>query len=58
MLRDLMLGPGESPVVNGLTLWGLVEDILEMRRVEFGGNDDNHIRLEEALWAPVFNVEE
>ena len=44
VLLDLMLGPGEAPVLNDLPLWDLVEVLLERRRVEFGGNNDDHLR--------------
>ena len=44
VLWDLMLGPGEAPVLNDLPLWELAEVLLERRRVEFGGNDDDHPR--------------
>ena len=32
--------------------------LLERRRVEFGGNDDDHLRREEALRASVVKVDE
>ena len=44
VLWDLMLGPRESPVLNDLHLWYLAEVLLKRRRVEFGGNDDSHLR--------------
>ena len=44
MLWDLMLVSGESPVLNDLTLWELVEVLLENSRVELGGNDVDHLR--------------
>ena len=43
VLWDLMLGPGDAPVLNGLPLWEMTEVLLESRRVEFDGNDDDHI---------------
>ena len=42
MLWDIMLEPGESPVLNDMTLWELAEVMIKSRRVEFGGNDDSH----------------
>ena len=44
VLWDLMLGPGEAPVLNDLPLWELAEVLLDRRWVEFGGNDDDHPR--------------
>ena len=44
VLWDLMLGPGAAPVLNDLPLLELAEVLLEIRRVEFGGNDDGHLR--------------
>ena len=44
VLWDLMLGPGEDPVLNDLPLWELADVLLERRRVEFSGNDDDHLR--------------
>ena len=58
VLRDLLLGPGEAPVLNDLPLWDLAEVLPERRRVEFSGNDDDHLRGEEALRASVIKVEE
>ena len=53
-----MLGPGEAPVLNDLHLWDLSEVLIKRRRVELGGNDDDHIGGEEELLASVVNVEE
>ena len=39
-----MLGPRKTLVLNDLNLWDLAEVILERRRVEFSGHDDEHIR--------------
>ena len=58
MLRDLILGPGEAPVLNDPPLWYLAEVLLNSRRVEFGGNDDDHLRREDSLQASVIKVEE
>ena len=44
VLWDLMLGQGEAPVLNDLPLWELAEVLLERRRVEFGGNGDDHLK--------------
>ena len=57
-MRDLMIGTDKAPVLNDLPLWYLVEVPLERRRVEFGGNDDNHLRGEEALRVSLVKVEE
>ena len=46
VLRDLLLGTGEAPT----------EVLLKRMRVEFVGNDDDHIRGEGALRALVVNV--
>ena len=45
VLWDLMLGPSEAPVLKYLPLWDLAEVLLERRRVEFGGNDDDNLRV-------------
>ena len=55
---DLMLGPSEAPVLNDLPLWELTKVLLERRRVEFGVNDNNHLRGEEALRASFVMLEE
>ena len=44
VMWDLMLGTGEAPVCNDLLLWDLAELLLYRRRVEFNGNDDEHLR--------------
>ena len=44
MLRDLLLGPGEVPVLNEIPHWELAKVLLGRRRVEFGVNDDDYIR--------------
>ena len=36
--------PARPLVLNDLPLWELSEVLLERRRVEFGGNDDDHLR--------------
>ena len=41
-----------------LPLWDLAEVLLERRRVKFGGNDDGHLRGEEALHTLVVKMEE
>ena len=56
MLRDLFLRPSEVHVLNDVTLWELTEVLLYRRRVDFGGNDDNHIEGEGALWLSVVKV--
>ena len=53
-----MLGPSEAPLLNELPLWYLEEVLLEGRRVDFGGNDDDHLRGEDALQASVVEVGE
>ena len=58
VLRDPILGPSESPVLNDRPLWDLAEVLLKRRRVEFGGSEDGHIRGEEALQASVVKVGE
>ena len=58
MLREPIIGTGKSPVLNDLPLWDLAEVLLERRRVYFGGNDDNHLRGEDALRVSVVKVEE
>ena len=45
VLWDLMIGPCEAPVLNDLPLWEVAEVLLERRRLEFGGNGDNHLRV-------------
>ena len=44
MLWDLMIEPGKSAVFNDLPLWELAEVLLKKKSVEFGGNDDDHLR--------------
>ena len=53
-----MLGPGDSLVLNKLPLWELVKVLLERRSVDFGGNDDDNLKVEEALQALIVKVEE
>ena len=49
---------GKSPLLNDLPLWELSEVLLKRRRMEFGGNDNDHLRGGEALQASVVKVEE
>ena len=49
VLRDLLIGPSEASVLDHLPIWELVEVILDGRRAESGGNDDDHLRGEEPL---------
>ena len=58
VLIDLMITPGDAPVFNDLPFSELAEVLLERIMVDFGGNDDNHLRVEQALLALVVNVEE
>ena len=44
VLWDLMIGPDKAPFLNDLPLWDLSEVLLESRRVEFGGNNNDHLR--------------
>ena len=41
---DLMLGPDKALVLNDTPLWELEEVLLKRMRVDYGGNNDNHIR--------------
>ena len=58
MLREPIIGTSEVPVLNDLTLWYLEEVLIEMRRVDFGVNNDNHIRREEVMRTLIVKVEE
>ena len=53
-----MIGTGKALVLNEPPFWDLEEVLLERMRVEFSGNDDNHLRGEEALRASIVKVEE
>ena len=46
VLIDLMITPGDAPVFNDLPFSELAEVLLERIMVDFGGNDDNHLRVE------------
>ena len=44
VLWDLILRPVEAPFLNDPVLWDLAEVLLERRRLESCGNDDDHLR--------------
>ena len=58
VIRYLIIGPSKGPVLNKLPLWKLEKVLLKRRILESGGDDDDHIRGEEALRASVVEVEE
>ena len=53
-----MLGSGKAPVSYDLPLWELSDVLLDRRRVQFGGNDDDRLIGEEELWTLVVKVYE
>ena len=56
LLRNLIIGPGEAPVLNYLPLLDLLEVLLQRRRVESSGKYDNQLRGDEEMRALVINV--